>query len=326
MNNINHGPAQVMVSVIIVSWNARDYLLQCLSSLTADACRYPMEIIVVDNASSDGSPECVKKQFPQVRLIQNRSNLGFAKANNLGVAASAGRYLCLINSDVKVLKDCISRLVDYCEQHTHAGMVGPRILGGDGQLQRSCRGFPSLWNMFCRALALDTMFPGNRLFTGYSLTHWPQDDLRPVDILSGCFWLVRKKALNWVGSLDETFFMYGEDLDWCKRFWSKRWRVIYVPTAEAIHYGGASSSNAPLRFFIERQRADLQYWRKHHSRPAAACFFLISCLHLALRSLGYMIALVFKWSKRQTYRHKLVRSVACLKWMFTGCGPVPKMS
>ena len=323
---MNTNPAQMMVSVIIVSWNARDYLRQCLASLSSEACRYPMEIIVVDNASSDGSVECVKKQYPHVHLIQNMANLGFARANNFGVSASTGRYLCFVNSDVKVGKDCISRLVDYCEGHHEVGMAGPRVIGGDGKLQRSCRGFPGLWNMFCRALALDTLFPQNKMFTGYSLSHWPHDALRPVDVLTGCFWLVRREALARVGLLDESFFMYGEDLDWCKRFWSNGWKVMYVPSAEAIHYGCASSSNAPLRFFIERQRADLQYWRKHHSRPAVACFFLISCLHLVLRAFGYTLALGFNRRQRQTYRHKMGRSIACLKWMFTGRDPIPKIS
>jgi GT2 family glycosyltransferase len=120
--------------------------------------------------------------------------------------------------------------------------------------------------------------------------------------------------------------MYGEDLDWCRRFWKHGWKVMYIPSAQAIHYGGGSSSNAPLRFFIERQRADLQYWKKHHSRPAVACFFLISCLHLMLRMAGYTLALAIKRGKREMYRYKISRSLACLKWMCTGCGPAPKAS
>jgi GT2 family glycosyltransferase len=320
------GASQVMVSVIIVSWNARDYLMQCLASLSSEVCSYPMEIIVVDNASSDGSAERVESQYPHVRLIRNATNLGFAKANNIGISASTGRYLCFINSDVKVLKDCINRLVDYCEGHPEAGMAGPRVIGGDGKLQRSCRGFPGLWNMLCRALALDTLFPRTKLFTGYSLSHWPQDVLRPVDILSGCFWIVRSEALGRVGLLDESFFMYGEDHDWCKRFWNNGWEVVYVPGAEAIHYGGGSSSNAPLRFYIEKQRADMQYWKKHHSYPAVICFFLISCLHLLLRASGYTLAHWINQRQRAAYRHKAGRSVACLKWMFTGRVPVPKIS
>jgi GT2 family glycosyltransferase len=314
-------PATPLVSVIIVNWNARDYLLQCLTSLTPEVCRYSMEIIVVDNDSTDGSPEAVEIRFPHVRLIRSGANLGFAKANNLGVSHSRGRYLAFVNSDVKVLKNCLTLLVDYSDKTPGAGMVGPRIIGGDGKLQRSCRGFPSVWNMFCRALALDAMFPRVKFFSGYAMSYWPQETERSVDILTGCFWLVRREALEQVGLLDESFFMYGEDMDWCRRFWNRGWKLAFVPSAEAIHYGGASSSNAPVRFFIEKQRADLQYWKKHHSWPAVACYFVISCVHLTLRSIGYTIALWFARQKRQTYLHKVHRSLACLRWMVSGRFP-----
>jgi GT2 family glycosyltransferase len=314
---MNTASSQFVVSVIIVSWNARKYLMQCLASLSDQACRYPMEIIVVDNDSSDGSADAVINHYPNTRLIRNTENVGFAKANNIGVSASTGRYLCFVNSDVKVLPDCISRLVDYCEEHHDVGMVGPRILGGDGKLQRSCRGFPNVWNMFCRALALDSVFRRSKLFTGYSLSHWSQDCLRQVDILVGCFWLVRRLALNEVGLLDDSFFMYAEDMDWCKRFWAHHWPIVFVPSAEAIHYGGASSSNSPVRFYIEKQRADLQYWRKHHSRLAVVSYFLISCLHVSLRAAGYALAVVFKRSARRLYQYKLKRSISCLRWLIS---------
>jgi len=316
-------PSRIIISIIIVSWNARDYLKQCLESLTPAACRYPMEIIVVDNASTDGSAEIVVQDFPHVHLVRNNSNLGFAKANNIGISASTGQYVCLVNSDVKVLSDCLNRLIDYCEQHPEVGMAGPRIIGRDGRLQRSCRGFPSLWNMLCRALALDSIFPHCKWFTGYSLSYWAQDETRPVDILTGCFWLIRRETLARVGLLDESFFMYGEDMDWCKRFWLGGSQLVFVPLAEAIHYGGASSSNSPVRFYIEKQRADLQYWKKHHSRAAAGGFYLISCLHLVLRMAGYSLASLFHQSSRQNYRYKVKRSLACLKWMFSESSIAP---
>ncbi len=314
-------PAPPVVSVIIVNWNARDFLLQCLASLTPEVCRYSMEIIVVDNDSSDGSPEAVEVRFPHVRLIRSGANLGFARGNNLGIAQSRGRYLALINSDIKVLDHCLTRLVEYCDAHPDAGMVGPRVLGRDGSLQRTVRGFPTLWNMFCRAIALDATLPAWKVFSGYSLSHWSQEDLRAVDILGGCFWVVRRQALAEVGLLDESFFMYGEDMDWCRRFRAAGWKLVYVPSAETIHYGGGSSANAPVRFFIEKQRADLQYWKKHHAWPAVAGYFLISCLHLALRSLVYTFALLFFRRKRQTYSHKVQRSLACLRWMVSGRFP-----
>jgi GT2 family glycosyltransferase len=306
------------VSVVIVSWNAREYLAQCLASLTPAVCRFPREIIVVDNASTDGSPEMVAGRFPQVRLMLNQANLGFAKANNIGIGASTGDYLCLVNSDVKVLPECISRLVDYCEANPEVGMVGPRVIGGDGKLQRSCRGFPSVWNMFCRALALDTIFPHSRLTTGYSLRYWDQESLRRVDILTGCFWLARRQALEKVGLLDESFFMYGEDMDWCKRFSAAGWRLVLVPSAEAIHYGGASSANAPIRFYIERHRADLHYWKKHHSKLGVGCFFLLCCLHLLLRVFGYWFSCLLRKGSSEENHLKVKRSIACLGWLLSG--------
>ncbi len=318
---MNNKSREITVSVVIVSWNAREYLMQCLASLSVEACRYPMEIIVVDNASSDGSADEVATCYPGVRLIRNTENLGFAKANNIGVSVSTGRYLCFVNSDVKVLPQCISRLVDFCEAHSNVGMAGPRIIGGDGKLQRSCRGFPGVWNMFCRALALDSFFPGNKAFTGYKLYYWPQDSLRPVDILTGCFWLVRREALTRVGLLDEGFFMYAEDMDWCKRFWEQGWQVFFVPSAEAIHYGGASSSNSPVRFYLEMHRANLQYWKKHHSCFSVAGYFVIMCMHELLRTAGYCIAGLIKRPARELYQFKMKRSLTCLKWLaFSACG------
>jgi GT2 family glycosyltransferase len=305
------------LSVIIVSWNAKDYLLKCLNSLSQTPGVPAMEVIVVDNDSSDGSPEMVERDFPSVRLIRSGANLGFAKANNIGIRVSKGRYLGLINSDVEVLGDCISRLVDYCEHHPEAGMVGPRVIGRDGKLQRTCRAFPGVWNTFCRALALDAIFPGSKWFSGFLLYYWPQDSLRQVDMLTGCFWMVRRQALAQVGLLDERYFMYGEDMDWCKRFWLKGWQLTFVPSAEAIHYGGASSSNAPVRFYIEKHRADLQYWKKYHTPPAVFSFLLICCLHMVLRTVGYSLASVVRSQERATCASKVKRSVACLKWMLS---------
>jgi GT2 family glycosyltransferase len=309
---------QLVVSAVIVSWNAKQYLEECLYSLNADVCEFPMEIIVVDNASNDGSLEMVQEKFPHVKLIKNAENLGFGKANNIGIQESSGDYIALINSDVHVLSNCITRLVEYCEAHPDTGMVGPFIIGRDGKQQRSCRGFPGVWNMFCRALALDKILPRCKWVGGYFLTFWDHHTCSPVDILSGCFWLVRKKALDDVGLLDEAFFMYGEDMDWCRRFWKKGWPIVFMPDAEAIHYGGVSSSNAPIRFFIEKQRADLQYWKKHHSWIAVKSFFVISCLHHVLRIIGYLIALCLGREKQQISLYKMGRGIACLKWMLTG--------
>ena len=312
---LNEASAGIVVSVVIVSWNAREFLMQCLATLSPETCRYPMEIIVVDNASSDGSPEAVLDQYPNVQLIRTGANLGFAKGNNIGIVKSRGRYLALINSDVKVSKDCLNQLVEFCDEHPEAGIVGPHVTGRDNKLQRTCRGFPSLWNMFCRAIALDTILFNWKMFSGYSLAYWAQEDLRTVDILGGCFWLVRRDAIAQVGLLDESFFMYGEDMDWCRRFWLAGWKLYFVPQSKIIHYGGGSSSNSPLHFFIEKQRADLHYWTKHHSAPALVCYFFISCLHLVLRAVASVFALCFSKTGRQDHAYRAHRSIACLQCM-----------
>jgi len=302
------------LSVIIVSWNAKEYLQKCLESLIPETMTHVTEIIVVDNASTDGSPEMVKERFPHVKLICNDANLGFAKANNIGIKQSKGKYICLINSDVVVLRGCIDRMLDYMNQHLEIGMLGPKILNPDRTLQPSCMGFPTIWNVFCRALALDTLFPRSRLFGGRLMTFWPHNNVCRVEVLNGCFWMVRREALNKVGLLDENFFMYGEDIDWCKRFHDAGWMVVFFPDAQVIHYGGGSSSNAPVRFYLEMQRADLQYWKKHHSRPAWIGYLLITLLYQIVRISGQTVIYILKPSKRRQANLKIKRSVACIQW------------
>ena len=227
----------VNISIIIPSWNAKKYLQTCIESTIRETQNYKTEIIVVDNASTDGSVELVKEQFQHVKLICNDANLGFATANNIGIKNSSGKYIFLINSDVKVLNGTIGLMLAYMNEHPEIGMLGPQILDSNGNIQRSCMGFPTLWNTFCRALALDTLFPKSKLFGGYMMTFWPHDSIRDVNVINGCFWMVKREALDEVGLLDERFFIYAEDKDWCKRFWDAGWKVVYFPEAKAIHYG-----------------------------------------------------------------------------------------
>lgn len=306
------------ISVIIVSWNAKNYLKECIESLESEVSNYDSEIIVVDNASDDGSPELVIEYFPQVKLIRNESNLGFAKANNIGIKYSSGKYLFLINSDIKVIKDCIKILIEYGEQNLHAGIIGPKILTPEGKVQRSCMGFPTLWNSFCRTLALDSLFPKSKVFGGQLLNYWNHDSNRNVDVINGCFWMVRREALNQVGLLDEDFFIYGEDIDWCKRFKTLGWEVVFFPEAKAIHYGGASSANSPTRFFIEMQRANIKYWDKHHNYYAKKVYVFLLLVHHVVRILGNGIKFIFLRKKKNDLYNKIQRNWAAIKWIING--------
>lgn len=295
------------VSFIIVSWNGREYLRQCLSSISSNGgAGIAAEIIVIDNASTDGSPEMVAEFFPGVVLVRLQENLGFAKGNNIGIARARGRYLALVNSDVELRKGCMETLVQFMDTRPKVGLVGPRILNADGSLQSSCRRFPRLWRVACRTLALDDIFP--------RLTH-PAHESGPVDVLSGCFWFARKAAIDEVGNLDERFFMYSEDVDWCRRFRDAGWGVQYVPQAEAVHYGGASSRNAPVRFYIEMYRAQLQYQRKHGGPLAALAFGALVFLHQAIRWAGQSLVAAVRPAARTDAAYKARRSLACMKWL-----------
>lgn len=300
------------ISVVIVSWNAKKYLEQCLQSIRSCSDASAAEIIVVDNASTDGSHEIVRQRFSDVKLICNSSNLGFAKANNIGISQSHGKYIFLINSDVVVYPNCFSSMINYMEAQQQIGVLGPRITGFDGKVQRSCMGYPSLWNSFCQAILFSTLFPRIKLFNGYELSHWAHDEVKEVDVINGCFWAIRRKAIEEIGLMDENFFMYAEDIDWCKRFNNAGWKVVYYPLAEAVHYGGASSSNAPIRFYIEMQNASLKFWSKHYGSFSRGVYICIILLHQSLRALGYSIYYLLAAEQKNVTLYKITRSIASI--------------
>jgi len=300
------------VSVIIVSWNTRRILAECVASICAQLTSDSYEIIVVDNASTDDTVQFIETECPQIKLIKNDENLGFAKANNLGIRASCGRYVCLVNSDVIVLEDCIDRLVAFMDDNPRVGMAGPRILNPDQTLQVSCRRFPSVWNNLCQTFGLNYLFPKSPFFSEPFMKYWTHDQIRHVDVLSGCFWMIRRKALDEVGLLDEDFFFYGEDVDWCKRFHDAGWDIVFFPQAEAIHKHAASTKKDPIRFYIELHKADLRYWSKHHGLFGRLMYSGIILIRHTLRMPFFMFQYAIKPSTRQDTRLKLRRSLACV--------------
>jgi hypothetical protein len=278
------------------------------------------EIIIVDNSSTDGSIRMVKKEWPDIILVENSENLGFAKANNIGIRASTGRYVCLVNSDIVVLEDCIKKMMEFMDSNPSVGMAGPRTLNPDRTLQVSCRHFPSIWNNLCQVFGFNKVFPKLAWFSEPMMKYWFHDTERKVDVLTGCFWVVRREAIDQVGLLDENFFFYGEDIDWCKRFHDTGWDVKFYPDAEAIHFGGASSSNAPIKFYLKMQKADLQYWRKHHGRSGQLAYWMIILLRQLVRIPIYTFKYIFSEKRRETAQFKLKRSLFCIQWLFTHKG------
>ncbi|MFQ5648498.1 MAG: glycosyltransferase family 2 protein [bacterium] len=309
---------RVELAIIIVSWNAKTFLQTCLRSIYATMPAIDHEIWVVDNASSDGTQEMLHDQFPEVKLICNDSNQGFARANNLAIRQCQARTLALVNSDVEVLEGCFETLRGYLDEHPEAGMVGPQLLNPDRTVQRSCYGHPNRWNSLCHAFGLARLFPGSAFWNGLYGKYGRQDTVQPVEVLSGCFWVLRRAALQQVGLLDEDFFIYWEDFDYCKRMNESGWQVVYHPQARAIHYGRGSSSNAPVTFMIETERTSLHYWRKHHGRGGVlhigALIFVRHLLRVVVAAAEY----VLRPDTRAETRTKIEQSLAAIRWLLTG--------
>jgi GT2 family glycosyltransferase len=312
---MNAGTREPTISIVIVTWNGKKYALECLDSLRALKRTFTMEIIVVDNASTDGTPEAIREQFPEVRLFQNEANLGFAKANNVGIAASSGQYVCLVNSDVVIPTGCLEKMVAFLKANPDVGILGPKMLVPTGGVGQSVNRLPTLWNYFCFALGLHSLVPRSKLFGGFLHAGYGYDKTEDVEVLTGWFWMVPRRALEQVGGLDEQFFMYGEDIDWCHRYLKAKWRVVFFAEAEALHYEAASSGRAPTRFYVEMVRANLQYFRKHHGRLGSIGYVLATWVHELLRVAVYGTMCCFSRYSCSDSVLKLRRSLSCLRWL-----------
>lgn len=306
------------ISVIIVNWNGLAFLRHCLQSIRDLGGPRVREVIVIDNASTDGSPEMVQAEFPETTLVRSQVNLGFARANNLGIQRASGRWLALVNSDVVLHAGCFDQLAAFLEDHPRVGLAGPKVLGQDGEPQPTSCPFPTVFNCLARALALDQGWQWLRRRGRGKPAAPGAQGCETVDVLSGCFWLARSAAVRQVGGLDERFFFYAEDVDWCKRMRMAGWEVVFVPKASATHFGGGSSANAPLRYSIEMLRADLLYWKKHHGRPGQAFFFVISVLHHLVRLIVRRLKAALRGRANEENEYRRMRSFVCLRWLVTG--------
>lgn len=259
-----------LVSIVIVSWNTRELLRACLES-SLHACRSlegAVEIIVVDNASDDGSGEMVCESFPLVRVIRNDANAGFARATNQGIREATGRYLLLLNPDTQATPGFLRTLVSFLEGHPSCGAVGPRLVGSDGQDQVSCFPLPTLSRELWRLFHLDLFhawarYPARRLRSNCPIN---------VESIQGACLLVRRTALAQTGLLDEDFFIYTEEIDLCRRLLDRGWSIYWVPESAVVHHGGASTAQVSSRMFLELYRSKVHYFRKHTGRWGAAAY------------------------------------------------------
>lgn len=264
---LDGGVKLLSLSIVIVSFNARDLLRRCLETVLPEAKAVSADVIVVDNHSEDGSVEMVWEEFREVHLIANTMNLGYAVANNQGLRMSRAEFVLLLNPDTEVRPGCVKVLLDFMDRHPDAGACAPQLLNTDGSIQFSCRRFPGHHTaLFNRFAILTRLFPTNRYSADYLMIDEGHDQEQEVDWISGAAVLLRRSALEQVGLLDERFFMYCEDVDLCYRLGQAGWKVYYVPTGQVVHHIGASSAKSPLRVCWEHHRSMYLFYKKHYSR------------------------------------------------------------
>jgi GT2 family glycosyltransferase len=310
--------ASVDISVVIVGWNAKHYLHLCLESLAKAPPSRSMEVFVVDNASTDDSVEMIEAKYPWVKLIKSPENLGFSKGNNVAIRQCRGRYIALVNPDVIVFPGCLDSLADFLDENPRVGNVGPRVFNPDMSMQSTCRRFPTLWNNFCSATRLESLFKGKRFFAGEHMFHFPHDRTLAVDVIVGCFSMIRRETFDEVGLLDEDLFMYGDDVDWCRRARNARWEVMFYPGGQAIHDRGKTTAPYPVRFAVAQQRSVLQYWKKHHGFFGVLGIKSIMVVHHLMRyTIAALISLTHSQERPQDQVRKQVSS-ACLRQLLTG--------
>lgn len=273
----------VDLSIIIVNWNGKDLLAKCLRCVESTVKRVSYETYVVDNASTDGSQEMVRRDFPNVKLIANKDNVGFATANNQAMKVAEGRYVLLLNSDAFVHENTLDTMVNFMDEHPQAGMSSCKLLYEDGSLQRSCATFPTLATEFFIALGLDKLFPKSKVFGKYLMTDWDYDTTRQVDVIMGAFMLVRRELIAKIGMMDEAFFMYSEEVDWCYRFKEAGSAVYFYPDVTCVHLWGGSSKAVKVESLLRLYRARVQFFRKHYGRLSAFLYKIILSFNALVR-------------------------------------------
>jgi GT2 family glycosyltransferase len=298
------------VSVVIVNWNTRALLRKCLHCVCNTKWPIRLETIVVDNNSNDGSPVMVSREYPSVRLLRNRSNVGFAKACNQAIRASTGRYLLLLNSDTEVCDGSISKMCEFMSNNKSVAAVGCTLLNSDGSVQRShWKHFPSVKDAIVQNLYLYRLFPQRRTLTGQDAAGSTEE--RGIDVahLLGACIMIRREVLDDIGLFDEGYFMYLEETDWLYRAKKKGWRVCYLPAVEIIHVGQQSSNKDPVQFVPYKLRSYLRFMRKHYggrSGPAVKAAFLCG----ALLRLVIWAKRLLMWRDRNLARRMLAAQVA----------------
>jgi hypothetical protein len=287
------------LSIIIVSWNSRQDLERCLPSIPAATAGHSYEVVLVDNDSADNTLEYVRSVMPECVCHRNDVNRGFAAGNNQGISLAHGRYCLLLNPDTVLKSGACDRLIEFMDLHATVSACGPALLNGDGSPQRTGVRFPSLWNLFVEALFLDRLFPRTRLFGAHRELYADPAVPRMVDYVQGSCLLVRRETVDRIGLLDESFFMYFEETDWCKRMNDSGGEVWYVPAARVVHLGGGAFGHYDEKRLTTYHRSLLQFFKKHHSPWEQLLLRGIILKRSAVRLIAWGVLYVFSGGPRR---------------------------
>ena len=304
----------VDLSIIIVNWNTKEYLLHCIDSILQKKGSIPMEIIVIDNGSRDRSGEEVKRQFPGLRLIENGRNLGFAKAVNQGLRVSSGRYLLLLNPDTQLREGAIENLVSFMESHAEAGVAGAQLLKGDGSKQNSIANFPSLTTELLNKNLLRRLFP--KKFPGKE-----KDYPEPIEVDSviGACMMVRRDALDQVGLLDEDYFLFLEETDWCYRMKRAGWKIYHVPQAQVHHFQGKSAETVKKRARVEFYRSRYHFFKKNRGHLQWFLLLIGLMVRLGIQLVSITAACLFTFFNIKKWKQKLSVFAYLMEWHLRLC-------
>ena len=307
----------VDVSIIVVAWNVRDLVSDCLKSVYEKTKDVSFEVVYVDNGSEDGTVDMVEQEFPGAKIIWNQTNLGFIRANNQGIEVCQGRYVLLLNSDTVLLDDAVSETVRFADDHPEAAVVGCRVLNSDLSLQRNCFMYPSVLNVFLWGSFLSKLFPRSHFFGRELMTWWDFSEPREVEVVCGCFSLVRRKAIDQVGVMNEIYFMYGDDPDWCYRFSKAGWQIWFNPRGQIIHLSGANSKkkSGPIarRFRWQLSGSLLIFMRLYRSTLAFHTYRLLIVPAFLVRAAGLAVVGIFGGKSRDN-RFDLARTYLGTAW------------
>ena len=282
------------LDIVIVNWNTKNLLEQCLASILQCSTDLRYQVWVVDNASSDGSVAMLRELFPKVNLILNDRNEGFAKANNIVLRQVQSRYALLLNSDTYVKDHALDEFVKFMDAHPRVGAAGARILNPDGSLQFTAHPNPTLGREFWRLFHWDALIP----LSSYRMAEWDLETPREVEVVLGACMIIRREVLEDVGFLDERFFFYSEEVDYCYRLRKKGYPIFWIPRAEVVHYGGQSSKKMPDKMFLQLYQGKILFFRKYQGWLGVSIYKLI----LLMATLFRLMLVPFAWLERQPKR------------------------